>query len=221
MDWKISKTPVAYPDALSFMDARVADIRSGAADDCVWLLEHPSLYTAGTSAKDKDLIDSRFPAFTAGRGGKYTYHGPGQRVAYVMRDLKKHSKKPDIKCYVHALEGWIINTLAQFDIHGQRRDGRVGIWVETTSGGRTVDKKIAALGVRVRHWVTLHGISINVNPDLSHFGGIIPCGISDAGVTSLADLGVNLGMAELDVVLRRKFGNAFSKARPYGCVKPI
>jgi lipoyl(octanoyl) transferase len=200
MEWKISNTPVAYPEALKFMDERVAAIRNGAADECVWLLEHPSLYTAGTSAKDKDLLDKRFPVFKTGRGGQYTYHGPGQRIAYVMMDLKKRQTKPDIKCYVHALEQWIIDTLSIFDIKGERRAGRIGIWVDTPRG----DKKIAALGVRVRHWVTLHGISINLHPDLSHFTGIVPCGISDAGVTSLHDLGSAVSMAELDSVLKGK-----------------
>ena len=205
MDWKISNTPVDYSDALSFMDERVADIRSGAADETIWLLEHPSLYTAGTSAKAHDLIHKRFPVYNAGRGGQYTYHGPGQRIAYVMLDLKKRQDKPDIKCYVHALEQWVIDTLSHFDIKGERREGRVGIWVDTPDG----DKKIAALGVRVRRWVTMHGLSINVNPDLSHFGGIIPCGISDAGVTSMHDLGVNVSTAELDKILKQKFQNAF------------
>lgn len=206
MEWKISDTPVKYPDALEFMDRRVAAIREGSAEECVWLLEHPPLYTAGTSAKEKDLLDQRFPVFKAGRGGQYTYHGPGQRIAYVMMDLKKHQSKPDVKCYVHALEQWIINTLAHFDIIGERRDGRVGIWVNTPQG----DKKIAALGVRIRHWVTFHGISINVNPDLSHFGGIVPCGISDAGVISLNDLVSDVTMHDLDEVLRKTWSNSLA-----------
>lgn len=206
MEWKTSDTPVEYPAALDFMDSRVAAIREDSAEECVWLLEHPSLYTAGTSAKDKDLLDHRFPIFKAGRGGQYTYHGPGQRVAYVMMDLKRHQSKPDVKCYVHALEQWIINALAHFDVKGERREGRVGIWVDTPQG----DKKIAALGVRIRHWVTFHGISINVNPDLSHFGGIVPCGISDAGVTSLANLGIDIGMADLDKVLQETWKDSLA-----------
>lgn len=208
MEWKISQKPVDYPTAVEVMERRVADIRSGSADDLVWLVEHPSLYTAGTSAKAADLLDARFPVYDTGRGGQYTYHGPGQRVAYVMLDLKKRQSEPDIKCYVWQLEEWIIRTLAAFDITGQRREGRVGIWVDV--GGQ--DKKIAAIGVRVRHWVTYHGISINVNPDLSHFGGIVPCGISDAGVTSFHDLGINIDMKQLDEMLQVKWDEVFQSA---------
>ena len=194
MEFKTSIEPVAYSDALEFMDARVADIHAGKAGECIWLLEHPPLYTAGTSAKAGDLLDARFPVFETGRGGEYTYHGPGQRVAYAMINLKKRGA-PDVKQYVCDLQRWIISSLKEFDIHGECIDGRVGVWVG--------NKKVAAIGVRVRHWITLHGISINVNPDLSHFGGIVPCGISDAGVTSINDLGVKATMAELDAALKR------------------
>ncbi|MCB1650565.1 MAG: lipoate-protein ligase B [Alphaproteobacteria bacterium] len=226
MEWKISKDLVEYPEALAFMDERVAGIRAG-EDECVWFLEHPALYTAGTSAKPEDLLDARFPVFETGRGGEHTYHGPGQRVAYVMLDLKEQAQKqhsraggnqdprlhgdalkvmPDIKKYVWQLEEWIIRALARFDVQGERRDGRVGIWVVKPDGA---EAKIAALGVRVRRWVTLHGVSINVAPDLSHFGGIVPCGISDYGVTSLADLGVTASMEEVDAALQAVWGGVF------------
>ena len=209
MEWKTSEQPVEYPDALAFMDARVAEIHGGQADDLIWLLEHPPLYTGGTSAKVADLLESRFPVYQSGRGGEYTYHGPGQRVAYVMTDLKKRQSVPDIKSYVWSLEEWIIRSIGEFGIKGERRCGRVGIWVVTPEG----EKKIAAIGVRVRHWITLHGIAINVNPDLSHFGGIVPCGISDAGVTSFADLGVSADTAALDAALKRNFEGAFLAAQ--------
>ena len=206
-EWKISNGPVEYPDALSFMDERVAGIHDESAAECVWLLEHPALYTAGTSAKAADLLDARFPVFETGRGGEYTYHGPGQRIAYVMLDLKQRQKAPDIKKYVWNLEEWIIQTLAEFGIAGERRCGRVGIWVLMEDGS---EKKIAAIGVRVRHWITLHGISINVNPDLSHFEGIVPCGIAEHGVTSMAELGVDVSIEEVDRVLQERFGSIFS-----------
>lgn len=206
MEWKISDRPVEYPDALSFMDERVAGIYEGSVQECVWFLEHPPLYTAGTSAKGADLLDERFPVYEAGRGGEHTYHGPGQRVAYVMVDLKKRGA-PDIKKYVRDLEEWIIQTLAEFDIQGERRCGRVGIWVVMPDGS---EKKVAAIGVRVRHWITLHGISININPDLSHFDGIVPCGISEHGVTSLADLGKNIEYQAFDAVLQEKFLGIFT-----------
>ncbi len=202
MKWIYSEGQVIYPDALSFMEERVADISAGRAEECVWLLEHPPLYTGGTSAKDADLLDGRFPVYKTGRGGEYTYHGPGQRVAYVMMDLRKRQKTPDIKKYVFDLEDWIIRTLAAFDIQGERRAGRVGIWVATPEG----EKKIAAIGVRIRRWVTFHGIAINVDPDLSHFSGIVPCGIRDYGVTSMRDLlGREVSMEEVDAVLRESF----------------
>lgn len=200
IEWKISEDLIPYGDAVSSMEGRVADIRENAKNELVWLLEHPPLYTAGTSADDSDLLDSRFPVHKTGRGGEYTYHGPGQRVAYVMLDLKKRQTKPDIKKYVWQLEEWIIRTLAEFDIKGERRQGRVGIWVALPDGS---ESKIAAIGVRIRHWVSYHGISINVNPDLSHFSGIVPCGIANHGVTSLHDLGKTISMAELDDALKR------------------
>ena len=205
MEWKISDKPVEYEEALRFMDERVAGIHDGSAQECVWLLEHPPLYTAGTSAKAEDLLEARFPVYESGRGGEHTYHGPGQRVAYAMMDLKKRQKAPDIKKYVRDLEEWIIRTLAEFDVQGERRCGRIGIWVVMPDGS---EKKIAAIGVRVRHWITLHGISINVKPDLSHFDGIVPCGISEHGVTSLADLGIEA--ENFDEVLKDKFGEVFN-----------
>ena len=205
IEWKVSTAAVEYQDALDFMDERVAGIHEGTVDECVWLLEHPALYTAGTSAKTSDLLDARFPVFKTGRGGEHTYHGPGQRVGYVILNLKKRQQAPDIKKYVWQLEEWIIQTLSAFDITGERREGRIGIWVVMPDGS---EKKIAALGVRVRHWITLHGISINVNPDLSHFDGIVPCGISDHGVTSMAELGVDA--ENLDQVLQDKFQTVFN-----------
>lgn len=205
MEIKTSPQPVNYLDALAAMEGRVAEIRERGADDLLWLLEHPPLYTAGTSAKADDLLNPQFPVFDTGRGGQYTYHGPGQRVGYVMLDLKKRQQSPDIKKYVCDLEEWIIRTLAHFDVKGERRAGRVGIWVVTSTG----EKKIAAIGVRIRHWVSYHGVSINLNPDLTHFGGIVPCGISDFGVTSLHDLGKNVSMEELDRALITEFKNIF------------
>ncbi|MCD8497130.1 MAG: lipoyl(octanoyl) transferase LipB [Alphaproteobacteria bacterium] len=213
-EFKFSDTPVPYEEALAFMDERVAGIYDGTAEECVWLLEHPPLYTAGTSAKDADLLNARFPVHVAGRGGEYTYHGPGQRVAYVMMDLRKRQKGPDIKAYVWFLEEWIIRSLAAFGITGKRICGRVGIWVDMPDG---TEKKIAAIGVRVRRWVTLHGIAINVNPDLSHFGGIVPCGISDAGVTSMAELGSSADMTALDRVLKEKFKTIPLQAQAQQC----
>jgi lipoyl(octanoyl) transferase len=183
IEWKISTEPVDYLEAIEFMEKRVEDIITGNAPEMVWLLEHPSIYTAGTSAKKKALLDpDRFPVYETGRGGEYTYHGPGQQIAYVMLNLKKRMDKPDLRKYVKDLEQWIINTLQQFDIKGERRENRIGIWVQNEDGS---EDKIAALGVRVRKWVTYHGISINVTPDLSHFTGIIPCGISQHGITSI------------------------------------
>lgn len=204
LEWRISEQQVSYPDALSWMEARVAAIRDGEKDECVWLLEHPPLYTAGTSAQPQDLLSpDRFPVYSAGRGGEYTYHGPGQRIAYTMLDLKL--RRPDVRWFVNALEAWIILTLAEFGVAGERRDGRVGVWVVTPTG----EKKIAALGVRVRRWVTFHGLSINVTPDLGHFDGIVPCGIQEYGVTSLADLGITTTMDAVDDVLQGTFGRAF------------
>jgi lipoyl(octanoyl) transferase len=203
-EWKISDAPVGYPEALSRMEARVAAIAEGTACEQIWLLEHPPIYTAGTSARDEDLIDARFPVYRTGRGGQYTYHGPGQRVGYVMLDLKH--RKPDIRAYVHDLEQWLIDTLALFGVKGERREGRVGIWV-TRSGGR--EDKIAALGVRIRHWVSFHGVALNVEPDLGHFSGIVPCGVRGHGVTSLADLGLAVSMADVDVALKQSFEKIF------------
>ncbi len=210
MEFKVSKELVEYDEAVAFMDARVAGIHDGSAQECVWFLEHPALYTAGTSAKAEDLLEASkslgFPVYETGRGGEHTYHGPGQRVAYVMLDLKARQKLPDIKKYVWQLEEWIIRTLAAFGVTGDRRCGRVGIWVVREDGR---EEKVAAIGVRVRHWITLHGIAINVAPDLSHFDGIVPCGIADHGVTSLQALGVDVSMGELDAVLQQEFSNVF------------
>lgn len=200
IEWTVSDRPVPYPEALAAMEARAAAIRGGTEPEQVWLLEHPPLFTAGTSAKPADLIwRDRFPVYETGRGGQYTYHGPGQRVAYAMIDLAARGR--DLRAYVAALEDWVIRALADFNVKGERRDGRVGVWVVTPSG----EKKIAAIGVRVRHWVTFHGISVNVDPDLSHYDGIVPCGISEHGVTSLVDLGIPATLADLDVALKRWF----------------
>lgn len=216
IEWKSENNPVAYDFAVETMEKRVADIRSGNAPELVWLLEHPPLYTAGTSAKEGDLLDTRFPVHKTGRGGEYTYHGPGQRVAYVMLDLKKHQgNMPDVRAYVCALEGWIIRTLGTFDVKGERRAGRIGIWVDQGAGR---EDKIAAIGIRIRHWVTYHGIAINVNPDLSHFDGIVPCGIREHGVTSLHDLGKAISMDMLDIKLKENFPDSFrSSIHPDQC----
>jgi lipoyl(octanoyl) transferase len=211
IEWRISEDPVPYPEAVQAMEAHVAAIRAGAAPEQVWLLEHPSLYTAGTSARSGDLLQpDRFPVYASGRGGQYTYHGPGQRVAYVMLDLRR--REPDLRRFVHDLEEWVIRTLARFNIRGERRDGRIGIWV-ARSGGR--EDKIAAVGVRVRHWVTYHGVAINLDPELEHFAGIVPCGIESGpdsrfGVTSLHDLGILVSMAELDSALKDAFADVFA-----------
>ena len=208
LEWLASGGPVDYGDAVAFMERRVADIRAGLAPEAVWLLEHPSLYTAGTSAGDGELLDpGRFPVFRTGRGGRYTYHGPGQRVAYVMVDLTRRSN--DLRAFVGDLEAWLIATLARFGVRGERRQGRVGIWV---AGGGT-EKKIAAIGVRVRHWITYHGVSLNVAPELEHFSGIVPCGISGYGVTSLRDQGVGATMADVDQVLQETFGQILGGVR--------
>ncbi len=205
-DWRIDDGKVDYLAAVREMEARVAAIRQGGAPDLVWLLEHPALYTAGTSARDEDLLEpGRFPVHRTGRGGQYTYHGPGQRVAYVMLDLRRRGG--DLRGYVRDLERWIVATLARFDIRGETRPGRVGIWVARPELGR--EDKIAAIGVRVRRWVSYHGIALNVDPELSHFSGIVPCGVlgPDTGVTSLADLGVPVSMAEVDPALNASFRN--------------
>jgi lipoyl(octanoyl) transferase len=219
-EWLISKDLIDYSEALSFMDERVAAIREGEKQDLIWLLEHAPLYTAGTSANDSDLLTKEFPVYKAGRGGQYTYHGPGQRIAYVMLDLKRRQNAPDVKQYVWQLEEWIIRTLAELGVTGERRCGRVGIWVDMSAYGKPkgVEAKIAAIGVRIRRWVTLHGIAINNNPDLSHFGGIVPCGISEHGVTSLKDLGVNVTMADLDKIMQNTFEDAFAAyKKPQSC----
>jgi lipoyl(octanoyl) transferase len=203
VEWKTSDHAVPYPEALAEMEARAAAIAEGTAGELVWLLEHPPIYTAGTSAQDGDLLDARFPVYRTGRGGQFTYHGPGQRVGYAMLDLKR--RKPDVRAYVHDLEQWLIETLAEFNVKGERREGRVGIWVQR--GLR--EDKIAALGVRIKRWVTFHGVALNVDPDLSHFSGIVPCGVRAHGVTSLADLGVPVSMADVDVALKKSFEKIF------------
>ena len=203
--WRIDDSPVAYGDPSAEMESRVAAIRNGTAPQRVWLLEHPALYTAGTSAREEDLLTpARFPVFRTGRGGQYTYHGPGQRVGYVMLDLK--TRGSDVRAFVHDLEDWLIGTLARFNVTGERRAGRVGIWVE--KDGR--DCKIAAIGVRVRRWVSYHGVSLNVEPDLSHFEGIVPCGIREHGVTSLTNLGLPVTMADVDLALHASFADVFA-----------
>jgi lipoyl(octanoyl) transferase len=212
VEWVISDRPVAYEAAVAAMEERVDLIRTGRAPERVWLLEHPALYTAGTSARDEDLVDpDRFPVFRTGRGGQFTYHGPGQRVAYVMLDLQRRT--PDLRRYVAALESWLIGTLAEFNVRGERREDRVGVWVRRPERGDAEDK-IAAIGIRVRRWVTFHGISLNVEPDLSHFAGIVPCGVRIHGVTSLVDLGIPVTMAETDSVLRREFERVFGRTLP-------
>jgi lipoyl(octanoyl) transferase len=200
IEWRISEAPVPYPEALRFMEDRAAAIRAGAAPECIWLLEHPPLFTAGTSADPAELTNPRgIPVYEAGRGGRYTYHGPGQRVGYVMLDLEKRGK--DIRRFVHSLEGWMIDTLAELGLAAHRAPGRIGIWV-----GKDADEaKIGALGVRVKRWVTLHGFAINVAPDLTHFGGIVPCGIAEFGVTSLAAQGKQMPLTTVDAALRHSF----------------
>ena len=209
VEWRLADRPVPYPVALAEMDSRAAAIADGHAPELVWLLEHPSLYTSGTSGKDDDLRDPLFPVFETGRGGQLTYHGPGQRVAYVMLDLKQ--RRPDVRAYVAGLERWIISALAQFDVAGERREDRVGVWVRRPDKGVGFEDKIAAIGVRLRRWVTLHGIAINVAPDLTHFSGIVPCGVADPryGVTSLRDLGVNATITDMDTALQRSFSTVF------------
>ncbi len=209
VEWRISDHPVPYPDSLTEMDARVAGIAAGTAPELVWLLEHPPLYTSGTSGKAGDLLDPRFPMFQTGRGGQVTYHGPGQRVAYVMLDLKR--RRPDVRAYVASLEEWIIRTLGAFNVRGERREDRVGVWVNRPDKGPGFEDKIAAIGVRLRRWVSFHGIAINVEPDLAHFQAIVPCGVVDPryGVTSLVDLGLPVTMADVDIALRQAFTEVF------------
>lgn len=208
VEWVIAEAPVGYEAAVAEMETRAGLIADGLAAERVWLVEHPALYTAGTSAKDEDLLaPGRFPVHRTGRGGQFTYHGPGQRVAYVMLDLKR--REPDLRRFVAALEAWLIGTLDQFNIRGERREERVGVWVRRPEKGADVEDKIAALGIRVRRWVSFHGISLNVEPELSHFDGIVPCGIAGHGVTSLVDLGLPLTMPEVDSVLRAQFEHVF------------
>jgi lipoyl(octanoyl) transferase len=207
IEWQTQPGFLPYPEAVTAMEARVADIQNGAADELVWLVEHPPLYTSGTSARIEDLLEpERFPVFETGRGGQYTYHGPGQRVAYAMLDLRERGQ--DLRAYVRGLEAWVIDALAQFGVKGEQRDGRVGIWVAHADGR---EDKIAAIGVRVRSWITYHGISINVAPDLDHFSGIVPCGIGETGlgVTSLKALGVEASLEDVDLVLKRSFATIF------------
>jgi lipoyl(octanoyl) transferase len=212
-EWVIADRPVPYITALAHMDERAAAVAAGTASELIWLIEHPPLYTAGTSAKPNELIAPLFPVFHAGRGGQFTYHGPGQRVAYMMLDLKR--RVPDLRRFVATLEEWIIRTLATFDVHGERREDRIGVWVRRPDKGDNHEDKIAAIGIRVRRWVSLHGIALNVEPDLAHFSGIVPCGVSDParGVTSLRDLGLAVTMADVDSVLWREFEPLFGPAR--------
>jgi lipoyl(octanoyl) transferase len=216
VEWRVSGGLVPYADAVAFMEARVAAIAEGAAEELVWLLEHPPLYTAGTSARAEDLLEPRFPVHKSGRGGQYTYHGPGQRIAYVMLDLNR--RNPDLRAFVCALETWIIATLQTFGVSGERRSGRIGVWVARPGrpGGESAEDKIAAIGIRVRRWVSFHGVALNVAPNLSHFRSIVPCGISDPhlGVTSLHNLGVLAGMGEVDAALRSSFEPIFGKTTP-------
>jgi lipoyl(octanoyl) transferase len=213
VEWLISDTPVPYLEAVAAMEARVADIAAGRAPELVWLLEHPPLYTSGTSGKAQDLLDPRFPIFDTGRGGQLTYHGPGQRVAYVMLDLKR--RRPDVRAYVAGLEQWIIQTLAAFNVRGERREDRVGVWVARPDKGVGFEDKIAAIGVRLRRWVSFHGIAINVEPDLTHFDAIVPCGVADSryGITSLVDLGHPVTAVDIDVALRRAFEDVFGAVK--------
>lgn len=208
IEWATAANPVPYADAVDRMERRVDHIRRRLAPEQVWLLEHPPLYTAGTSAKDSDLLGARFPVFKTGRGGQYTYHGPGQRVAYVMLDLRR--RKPDVRQFVHDLEEWLIRTLERFSIKGERRADRIGVWVAHGDGR---EDKIASIGVRLRHWVTFHGVSLNVDPELAHFSGIVPCGVRDAryGITSLAALGLPVTMSDVDAALRLAFEDVFGR----------
>ena len=213
VEWLISSGPVPYPEAVAQMEARADAVAQGDADELVWLLEHPPLYSAGTSSRREDLIQpDRFPVYETRRGGQFTYHGPGQRVAYAILDLNRRGR--DVRAYVRKLEDWVIGTLAEFNVTGEIRDGRVGVWVvrpdrPRRADGQPAEDKIAAIGVRIRKWVAFHGISINVEPDLAHFDGIVPCGITEYGVTSLVDLGLPISMAEVDMALKRRFTEVF------------
>ena len=209
VEWRIATGPVPYPESVEAMEIRATAIADRTAPELVWLLEHPPLYTSGTSGKQDDLLDPRFPLFTTGRGGQLTYHGPGQRVAYVMLDLKR--RRPDVRAYVASLEEWIIRTLEAYKVRGERREDRVGVWVKRPDKGVGHEDKIAAIGVRLRRWVSFHGIALNVEPDLSHFSAIVPCGVVDAryGVTSLVDLGLPVTIEDVDVALRQAFTEVF------------
>ncbi|MFZ5834630.1 MAG: lipoyl(octanoyl) transferase LipB [Pseudomonadota bacterium] len=209
--WRVSESPVPYPDAVEFMETQIAGIRAGTASEMVWLLQHPPIYTAGTSARPQDLLEpGRFPVHETGRGGQYTYHGPGQLVAYVMLDLNKRG--PDVRKFVCNLEKWLKDTLAVFGVTGETREGRVGTWVRRADNSG--EDKIAAIGIRVRRWVSYHGVSINLNPDLSHYDGIVPCGVTEHGVTSLAKLGVNISMDELAAAMQSCFTPLFGPVAP-------
>lgn len=210
VSWEVSNGLTPYPEALGRMERLQSAIREEDASELVWLLEHPPLYTGGTSADPTELLSRQFPVYDTGRGGRYTYHGPGQRVGYVMLDLAKRCK--DVRCFVHALEGWVIDALAEFDVEARRAEGRIGIWCDTRDGR---EAKIGAIGVRIRRWVTMHGFAVNIHPDLSHFGGIVPCGIAEYPVTSLADLGITASLADFDAALFstfRQFLNNLAKA---------
>ncbi len=215
VEWITSPGLTGYEDALARMEARVADIHAGRADEAIWLVEHPPLYTAGTSARDRDLLTPRFPVHVAGRGGQYTYHGPGQRIAYVMLDLNRRGR--DVRGFVARLERWVIAALAEFGVRGETREGRVGVWVARPDkpplpDGSPREDKIAAIGVKLRRWVSFHGLSINVEPDLSHYDGIVPCGISGHGVTSLVDLGLPVAIEDMDLALKRNFDRIFRES---------
>tara|TARA_B100000959_G_scaffold272882_1_gene322754 strand:- start:187 stop:855 length:669 start_codon:yes stop_codon:yes gene_type:complete len=208
LEWQTSSEPVDYETAHAAMEARVTSIHDGNQPELLWFLEHPPLYTAGTSARAEDLLEpERFPVHKVGRGGQYTYHGPGQRVVYTMLDLK--NRESDVRKFVRDLEAWVIDSLAEFGVSGERREDRVGIWVDLENGR---EKKIAAIGIRVRHWITFHGIAINVNPELEHFSGIVPCGIAEHGVTSLHDLGIDCTMADVDAILKATFIQKFTES---------
>ena len=212
VDWAISEMRVTYPDAVAFMEARVEAIATGQSPELVWLLEHPPLYTAGTSSRPEDLLEpNRFPVYRTGRGGQFTYHGPGQRVAYVMLDVRRRAG--DVRAFVAALEGWIIETLDRFNVRGETRPDRIGVWVRRPEKGPGVEDKIAAIGIRVRKWVSFHGVALNVEPDLTHFSGIVPCGVRQHGVTSLADLGLVASMDEVDMALAVAFAHRFAPIR--------
>jgi lipoyl(octanoyl) transferase len=209
IEWIVSDEAVTYPVALTWMETRAANVATGQAPECVWLLEHPPLYTAGTSADPSELHDERFPVFRAGRGGRYTYHGPGQRIGYLILDLSKRGR--DVRCFVHAIEGWMIAALAQLGVRARREQGRIGIWTDDPVSG---EAKIGAIGIRVRHWISLHGFSLNIAPDLTHFDGIVPCGISEFSVTSLSKLGVNPLMTTVDAALLSGFATFLSELNP-------